>query len=301
MYVRYMARNTERIWYGDCPKTWDVLNGDENFSKGIYVYPSEREESVWLWMVGYEKAFPDKCLVDRVWTSRFVIHYCVGGKGYYNGELITKGKVFLSWPNLSHTFVTDPDDPIEFYWIMLRGKDTLDYIADYKFKKNMLVYDSDNIDDVIPLIQHILERDYNNVNIPKYTLGMLQTILSFNIGKNDVNISSDEVKVAKGGYYEYAQSAKNILHDNNYAMTVEELAGLINIHPKHLTRVFKSELGETPKEYMMRKRIELAENLLIEGVGPTEVAEILKYSNYATFYRAFVKKNNMSPECYKMK
>ena len=302
MYVRYMARNRDRIWYGDSSKTWDILEGESSFSKGIYFYPSGREESVWLWMVGYERSFPDKSLVDRVWATRFVVHYCVGGRGYYNGELITKGKIFVSWPNMSHTFVTDPDDPIEFYWVMVRGRDVLDYVSDFGFNKHRLVYDSESVCDVEPLIDHIFKRDFGKVDITKYNVGMLQTVLSLNTGSIDPVTDEDKRRLPVGGYYgEYVQSSKNILHDNNYAMTVEELSGLVNIHPKHLTRVFKSELGETPKEYMTRKRIELAENLLTSGVKPTEVAKILKYENYATFYRAFVKKNQISPECYKMK
>ena len=48
----------------------------------------------------------------------------------------------------------------------------------------------------------------------------------------------------------------------------------------------------------MRKRLEMSVDLLKGGMLPTEVAFMLKYADYASFYRAFLQKYGVSPSRY---
>ena len=49
------------------------------------------------------------------------------------------------------------------------------------------------------------------------------------------------------------------------------------------------------KHYTARKKFEFAVKLLERGVSPVSVADILKYSDYAAFYKMFVAKCGVPP------
>ena len=73
---------------------------------------------------------------------------------------------------------------------------------------------------------------------------------------------------------------------------------MLGVTPKHFIRVFREETGETPKEYATRKRLELGNAMLKNGMSASEVAITLKYNDYILFYRAFVSKYGISPANY---
>ena len=96
MYVKYMAEVNKRVFLGDDSCIYDNIIGEQFFKKGVYFYANYDEIPFGLRVIGYEKALPDKAIYNRVYKSRLVIHYCVGGKGYYNGYPISKGIMFLT-------------------------------------------------------------------------------------------------------------------------------------------------------------------------------------------------------------
>lgn len=295
MYIKYMARLDNRIWNSRDKNIWENLNGEEHFSKGVYIHPSEPEENVWLWMVGHEKAHPNKTLINRVFQNRWVIHYCVGGKGYYNGEPITAGKAFISWDDIMHDFVTDPDDPIEFYWIMIRGEEMHQLISRYGFYKSKLIFDCDYVDSVVKILDNFLNEDFSKVYLPKYNIAMIEMVLSYQLGMIKRQNSTESEILEKSIYGEYLNAAKNILNEENFSISVDELANMLGVTSKHLTKIFNSTLKETPKRYITRKRMELAKDLLSRGVLSTKVAQALRYTDYTSFYRSFIREYGEPP------
>ncbi|MBR4013276.1 MAG: helix-turn-helix domain-containing protein, partial [Clostridia bacterium] len=255
------------------------------------------EENVWLWSVGYEKSTPDKIECNRILQERCVVHYCTNGKGYYNGTLITAGMAFVSWHNTAHTIKSDPNDPFEFYWIMIRGKEVSSFLKEFSFKLNNLVFECDYINCVIPLIECMLNIDYCKVCLRQYSSAMMKAILSFQI--NRCRRLNSDIEVENGSLnLDYIDSAKNILYDSNFTMSVEQLANMLAVTPQHLSHIFSKTIGESPKQYITRKRLELGKELLDRGIAPTTVAHTLKYNDYVSFYRAFLKKYKISPNDY---
>ena len=112
MFVRYMAGEGEKyLWEEDDPNVFQRVEGCSYYKKCIYLYPTENEmPSLWLWVVGHEKSDPLKFAENRVWRTRLILHFCVKGKGYYNGELITPGTAFVSWSLIPHSIAADPND-----------------------------------------------------------------------------------------------------------------------------------------------------------------------------------------------
>ena len=297
MYVKYMADVNKRIFLGDDNSVYENIVGEACYKKGIYFYADYDEIPFGLRVIGYEKALPDKAIYNRVFKNRLVIHYCIGGSGYYNDQPISKGKVFLTWPNEVNTLVTDPDDPMEFYWIMIRGNDIVRMANKYGFNVVELIFDCDYMDEVVPLFECLLTSDYTKVSLEEYTSGMLKAVLSFQKNRN-LRIGNVVALDANKGKIDYVNMAKSLLCDSNYTLSVSDIAKTIGLTPKYLITMFKKTVGESPKRYATNKRLEIAARLLEDGLTPKEVAESLKYADYVTFYRAFTDMYGISPTKY---
>lgn len=99
----------------------------------------------------------------------------------------------------------------------------------------------------------------------------------------------------------YADMAAEIIH-RYYAedISLQSVAGQINVHPSYLSRVFKQEKGENFISYLTRVRIERAKSFLeSRNYKIYEVADKVGYHNYTYFSKIFKKVVGVSPEEYR--
>lgn len=89
---------------------------------------------------------------------------------------------------------------------------------------------------------------------------------------------------------------KNI--DKN--IDIDTLAGLSYLSKDHFIRLFKSEMKTTPLQYIVKKKIEKAQLLLItKDLAIKEIAYTLGYDNYSYFIKLFKKQTGLTPQTYK--
>ena len=89
--------------------------------------------------------------------------------------------------------------------------------------------------------------------------------------------------------------------DRNYAepLDLDELAAAAGISKYHFLRCFAAEYGETPMQYVARRRIERATDLLrATKLTVTEVCGLVGYSSLGTFSRRFTELVGISPSEY---
>ena len=85
----------------------------------------------------------------------------------------------------------------------------------------------------------------------------------------------------------------------NESLTVEYLASLCEISEVYLRRRFMSIVGVSPKEYLIRKRMDYACHLLSSGqFEVSEVAQLCGYAEPCHFSREFKKRMGISPKYY---
>ena len=68
---------------------------------------------------------------------------------------------------------------------------------------------------------------------------------------------------------------------------VKEVASHLFVSESYLFRCFRAELHQTPKQYIMSKRLLQARQRLSLGESPTIVARELGFGDYTTFYRNY--------------
>ncbi|MFJ4653341.1 GlxA family transcriptional regulator [Nocardia sp. NPDC088792] len=89
--------------------------------------------------------------------------------------------------------------------------------------------------------------------------------------------------------------------DPAYPHTVQTLAAHAQVSPRHLTRLFRSELERSPAEYVGFVRFCAARDLLHAGHTVTEAAIAAGYGNSEALRRAFVARLGISPSKYQQR
>ena len=82
--------------------------------------------------------------------------------------------------------------------------------------------------------------------------------------------------------------------------TMADMAAVAYMSPAHFARSFKANTGQTPHRFVSRKRLELAERMLLDPYRPmSEIAVSTGFSSQSNFSRAFRSVTGMSPGDYR--
>ncbi len=102
--------------------------------------------------------------------------------------------------------------------------------------------------------------------------------------------SKDDVQRAK----EYILA--NISND----ISVKDVADYVHLSPEYFSKLFKKEMGENVKNYILRIKVDAAKDLLENPNIPVSmVASELGYSNFSHFTQMFKKHENVTPSEYR--
>jgi AraC-like DNA-binding protein len=83
-------------------------------------------------------------------------------------------------------------------------------------------------------------------------------------------------------------------------ITLDDIAKEVNISRYHLLRVFKSETGKTPFEFLNDIKIEHAKKLLVnKKFNMTEISSLCGFTNASHFSVVFKKKTGSTPSEFK--
>ena len=85
-------------------------------------------------------------------------------------------------------------------------------------------------------------------------------------------------------------------------LRIEELAEHVHLSTSYLSVLFRKETGMAFSDYVLARRIETAQNMLLySDYSSTEISEILAFSSQSYFIRCFRKRTGMTPKEYQQK
>ncbi|MBQ8371493.1 MAG: helix-turn-helix transcriptional regulator [Clostridia bacterium] len=77
--------------------------------------------------------------------------------------------------------------------------------------------------------------------------------------------------------------------------SIEEISNSLYITKSYLHHLFDANLGVSPKHYITTKRLLLAQKMIRRGKRATEVAPLVGFDDYATFFRNYKRHFGYSP------
>ena len=78
-------------------------------------------------------------------------------------------------------------------------------------------------------------------------------------------------------------------------LSLDELEKLFYISKYHLCHIFPAVTGITVHQYITKKRLILAKDMIKSGTSASEAAKHSGFNNYSTFYRAYINEYGVSP------
>lgn len=98
-----------------------------------------------------------------------------------------------------------------------------------------------------------------------------------------------------------AQRVRQIL-DRDYAtpVTLEQLGKEVALSPYHLIRLFYRVHKQTPRQYLVQRRINKAKELLTTSdLSITHICHVIGYESLGSFSTLFYKTVGLSPRAYR--
>ena len=96
------------------------------------------------------------------------------------------------------------------------------------------------------------------------------------------------------------QAARELLDASvDRQVTLSELARHVHLSPYHLHRRFREEVGTTPHEYLLQRRLRRARELLAEGATVTETAGATGFSSPGYFSTVFRRRIGVTPTAFR--
>ena len=252
--------------------------------------------------IGYMAATPTQFFTNYFPRKDYCLQYVVRGKGYFfsNNKLYTleKGSLWLLPKNEYHYYISDKDDPYEYYWLHLDGSSVLNFL------------NAINISDDNPVIDHLLdpniEKQFNRLisvskeQTPNQHL-ILSSLHSLLYEIENARLSLD----TKKNQTEHDDVIDTVILyiKSNYAqnITLQDLATVVHLDKMYLIKKFKAKTELTPIQFLIQYRISQSCNMMYSDMPIADIALQCGFNNVTNYFLRFKDFLGISPSQYRKK
>ena len=237
---------------------------------------------------------PDKdYFIERKHADYYILEYVKSGKGHIvcdgNEYTVTQGCVYLIHPGMKHKYYSDKKEPYEKIWINFLSGVFTDILSAYGLAKTVYFEDSDceeYFNKLITLAENYTDNGQIYLEVSEI---IFQIILKLVKNTNQKKVST------------IANLLKETLDRSIYSkITIENIAEDMNISKSQLCREFKKYYDLSPYQYLINRRLSIAETLLLETtVSIREISDLLCFVDAYSFSNLFKKKLGVSPKKYR--
>lgn len=213
--------------------------------------------------------------------DHYLIHYVIKGTGVFTNatgaQQVKAGQIFLIRPGELYSYIADKDDPWSYVWVGFNGvlaerlKTLPDTVMDYR---------EDTFFDLRKVSNMASMRE-------EFVTSKIYEIICVLFGKQEQRPN-------------YVGQAKNYIRINYMnPITAENVAAVVGVSLRYLTRLFKDSTGSGVQDYLINTRINHAKQLLTKGYTVGEAAFRSGFNDVFHFSKAFKKAIGISPSEYK--
>ena len=222
------------------------------------------------------------------------------GKTYINGKEypLNPGEINIVFPKDSHQIISDPVDPLRYYFFAFSLLDghplaaTMRNLQKSHSNESRFFKDSLNIRGTISnaLAELYEPNEFSKILLETYvTQIIIYTLQSFTRTHSIYRPNLNDKK-------SLAFSIANFIDKNAESLgSINDVYKNFGYSSSYLSHIFAESVGTSPSEYLHTAKMDLAMRLLKQNQSVTKTAEMLGYSSIHPFCRAFKKKFGLSP------
>lgn len=235
-------------------------------------------------------------LTSNVWHALYFVRNGSGNFMIHNKSYpLNAGKFFFVTPNVPVKYVSDEENPIQYYWIALYADFAEEIQNILGFTDDLPIKDSKDPEKIIEIFETLLDSKTASAETYFATLSALAQILS-------LEFSNVEYVENPSGHKAFAKNVKHQI-DLNYTnpdFHIEAVAQMLYVSHSHMSRIFKEVMGITPVKYLVDVRLNYAAKLLKEPTNKVKnLCTACGFSDEAHFMKSFKKKFGMTVNEYK--
>jgi AraC-like DNA-binding protein len=192
---------------------------------------------------------------------------------------------------MSEFYESDKKEPYEKIWINFFSGVFTDIISAYGLSNKVVFKNTSCYEQFKELLDLAINYSDNDEIYLKASEIVFKIILKLVDIAEKQNISSTAIKV------------KDILDQSIYRkITIDEIGLELNLSKSQMSREFKKYYKTTPYQYLLNRRINIAQNLLTKTtLSIKEISDSLCFADEYYFSNIFKKKNGISPLTYRKK
>lgn len=243
------------------------------------------------------------CRPGHTWgpgiRDHYLIHLVVAGRGSFHIQDkkydLGPGDLFLVKPNQLVTYSADSEEPWEYYWVGFNGACANRLVQQTPFGADTPVYHGQDI----PLLQESLYNIYLARGLAPHSEALMVGYLYIFISHLIREAQALEPRSGNSSSQYVLNAIKFIQFYYSHDISIDDIANSVGVSRSHLYRVFMSNVGQSPIEYLTAYRIGEACHLLKTGkLSVAEVAVSVGFFDQFYFSRVFKKQMGVPPSRY---
>ena len=206
----------------------------------------------------------------------YLVHFVKSGTGFFevNGErtAVNPGQIFILYKNQVGYYRADEKNPWEYIWIGFDGS----------LAPEIKKLEAQVVDFPSQLFDEMMEAERIKNTRSEYLAGKLFEFFA-------------ELFDEKGKPSYVNQVKDYIKASYMFPIKVEDIAGMLNINRRYLSRIFREETGTSIKTYIVNIKMNCAEQLLKQDFSVSNVAEMVGYEDVFNFSKMYKKIKGSAP------
>ncbi|MHC5249089.1 AraC family transcriptional regulator [Enterococcus sp. LJL90] len=249
---------------------------------------------------GHAKTYPKHSFGPAV-RDVYLVHVILSGAGYYTFNetkyFLKAGDGFIIPPGVPTFYQADSEKPWTYIWMGIGGSQVQHYMEKMGFTSDHLSFQTNNVSDFSATVFKALAYEQDTI---ANELALQQTAYQFlEMMFRASHLKTQKLETKKMNSY-VSQALEIINQDAFYTIAVSEIADTLAVHPSHLSRLFKKDIGISIKEYITELRLSVGNDLLSTTKRSVqEISELLGFASLQAFSKAFKKRNGLTPSAYR--
>ena len=277
------------------------MDNDIENALTYYALEQENNNDFLILTSGYEKCNSNKRIIGPLQHGYYILHYVHSGKGLLKINIntendeektfsLTKGQMFLIYPNVTTSYWPDKEDPWEYSWVSFCGSAAFNHANRLTDKSNPIINikQTRKIEKAFLALQKLDEYPHaKDLKIVSITMEIFSEIIE----ESGRDIPPNKLKNYVRDCLIYIQ--------NNYKepnLTVKQISKELGLNEKYLSRLFTAALQIPISRYIILLRLQKACSLLNSTeLTIKEIAFSVGYNDPLYFSRIFSEYIKISP------
>lgn len=280
---------------------------DYHFEK--YYYDGRIIGEFAIFQLGRHLASPKYGYNSHIQRDYYELSVVLGGSGSISANGVATevraGDIYISLPSDIHSINSSEDDPLEFDFFTFNTynegiKSRLSDLAFALKNPESRVFSNESIKFLVgQAIAEVENEDEFSAKVLEQICYQISIYLIRSLQNLSAGVDNYKYRVSKSN--ELCYKLMNIIDRGVFSIKeLKEVAALTNYDYSYLSASFKKNTGRTLSEYFISRKMFAAEQLIKEDRAKLcEISEMLQYSSYYSFSRAFKSYFGVSPKEYR--